>query len=332
MNNWPTEHRAALAIFLVLITGMVAVFFFVVRPKAVAVGDLQSGCDSLVQSLKKETKETQYPLDAGQLEAMLKRVKARLDGRTVKRADGTEHNTGLISQSKEVLAQATSMFDAGIKKEYTDVYTFMNQVSRIIYRDELNHLEESLKNKQIVLDEEVLGIGEDTDTEETYQLLLKLWTIEKLVNVLVDNHHLTIQARRLAAKDDKPPVRTPFGFMGGRFASEITVLPTKAYILHEDDAEPYILEFPVRVRFSGDLPTVCQAIRDLQSDGNFMTVNRFVLEAEDPLTTSRRSPGSDGILRSKNVTVMLEVSSYFRPSGHAPSIRRDNSKTLPPGA
>jgi hypothetical protein len=208
----------------------------------------------------------------------------------------------------------------------------MNQVSRIVYLDELNHLERTLKDKRITLDEEVFGIGEDTDTEETYQLMLKLWTVERLVNVLVDKHHLTIQVRRLTNKDEKQPARGPFGLMGGRFASEITVLPTKAYILHEDDAEPYILEFPVRVRFSGDLTTVCQAIRDLQSDGNFMTVDRFVLETENPLETARRSPGNDGLLRSKNVTVMLEVSSYFRPSGHAPSIRLNKKGAPPPGA
>jgi hypothetical protein len=331
MDNWPPQHRTALTILLLALLATGGVYFFVIRPRAVEVADVRDGCEDLSADLKKATKETQYPLDAERLQTMLNSAKSRLDGVRRKRSDGVEVNTGLVATANRVLERATGMFDERIKSEYTEVGTFMNQVSRIIYRDELDRLRTDLQGKRVYLDDQILGIGEDSDTEETYQLLLKIWTVERLVDILVNKNRLAIQTRRLAPAEGETN-RIPFGMRGGRSASEITVLPTKAYILHEDDKEPYILEFPIRVRFSGTVDSVCEAISDLQKDGNFLTANRFVLEAESPPVWANRSPDKDGILRARTVTVMLEVSSYFRPSGHKPTIRKDKVRLLPAGA
>lgn len=332
-RNWPKEHRALLAALMIMITAAMVVYVFVIRPEAVVVADIRGERDSLLKELTELTKKTPYPLDANRLQTMVEAAKSKLNGVKRKREDGTEYNTGLIARSSQVLEHATSMFDERIKREYTDVNTFMNQASRIGYRDELDELTHNLEGKQIILDKEVLGIGEDTDDEETYQLLLKVWTIDRLVNVLVEKGGLFIERRRLENKGGAEVPRGPFGLGGGgRFASEITALPTRYYILHKDDKAPYVLEFPIRVRVQGPLPTVCNAIRDLQADGNFLTVNRIVLETENPLNMAQRQPGSDGFVRTRNVVVMLEISSYFRPSGHAPTIQRSEVKTLPPGA
>jgi hypothetical protein len=296
------------------------------------VDDIRDERNSLLKELNDMTKETPYPLDAVRLSTLAENARRRLDGVTQKREDGTEFNNGLIARSQQVLERATGMFDDRIKREYTDISTFMNQVSRIVYRDELDELKRRLSEKQIILDEEILGIGENTDDEETYLLMLKLWTIDRMVSVLVEKNGLGIETRRLAPKEGAPAPRGPFGLGGGgRIASEITVLPTRFYILDREDTSPYVMELPVRIRVQGPLPTVCNAIRELQSNGNFMTVNRIILETENPLLMSQRQPGSDGFLRTRNVVVMLEVSSYFRPSGHAPTIRINEQKLLPAG-
>lgn len=314
-----------------MVIAAIALYFLMLRPQALDVEDIRSSRDSLLKDLAEMTKETPYPHDVNWLKSKVKSAETRLNGTTRKRDDGTEYNTGLIALSAQVLEHATSMFDERIKREYTDISTFMNQVSRIVYRDELDELTRRLSDKQIILAPEVLGIGEDSDEEETYQLLLKVWTIDRIVSV-VEKNGLYVQRRQLASAGEAP-VRTPFGLGGGgRFASEITVLPTRSYILHKDDKAPYVLEFPIQIRVQGSLPTVCNAIRDLQADGNFLTVNRIVLETENPLLMGQRQPGDDGILRTRNVSVLLEVSSYFRPSGHAPSIQRNEYRTFPAGA
>ncbi len=323
----------ALAVLLALVVASAGVYFFLLRPKAVLVEDIRSERNSLLKELGDMTKETPYPLDAVRLQTMAEGAKRKLDGVTQKRPDGSEFNNGLIARSQQVLERATGMFDERIKREYTDISTFMNQVSRIVYRDELDELKRRLAAKQIVLDEEILGIGEDTADEETYLLMLKVWTIDRLVNVLVEKNGLAIESRRLAPKEGVAVPRGPFGLgRGGRDASEVTVLPTRFYILHKDDAAPYVMELPIRVRIQGPLSTICNAIRDLQSNGSFLTVNHIVMETESPLLLSERQPASDGSLRTRNVVVMLEVSSYFRPSGHAPTIRTSERPFQPRGA
>lgn len=322
----------ALAVLLALVIASAVAYFFLLRPKAILVEDIRSERNSLLKDLGDMTKETPYPLDAVRLQTMAEGAKRKLDGVTQKRPDGSEFNNGLVARSQQVLERATGMFDERIKREYTDISTFMNQVSRIVYRDELDELKRRLAAKQIVLDEEVLGIGENTE-EEIYQLMLKVWTIDRVVNVLVEKNGLAIESRRLTPKEGAAVPRGPFGLGGGgRIASEITVQPTRFYILHKDDPAPYVMELPIRVRFQGPLPTVCNAIRDLQSNGSFLTVNHIVMETESPLLLSERQPASDGSLRTRNVVVMLEVSSYFRPSGHAPTIRINEVKLLPAGA
>lgn len=323
----------ALAVLLALVIASAVAYFFLLRPKAMEVEDIRSERDSLLKELADMTKETPYPLDAVRLETMAENAKRKLDGVTQKNPDGSEFNNGLITRSRQVLERATGMFDERIKREYTDIATFMNQVSRIVYRDELDELKRRLSAKNIFLDEEVLGIGEDTADEETYLLMLKVWTIDRLVNVLVEKNGLAIESRRLAPKAGAAIPRGPFGLGGGgRNVSEITVLPTRFYILHKDDRAPYVMELPIRVRLQGPLPTICNAIRDMQSNGNFLTVNRIVMETENPLLLSERQPDSNGFLRTRNVVVMLELSSYFRPSGHAPTIRTSERKLLPAGA
>lgn len=329
-RDWPNEHRTALAVLMVLVIATVLAYFFLLRPHAVVVEDVRGERNALLKELQDMTKETPYPLDANRLQTMVANAKRQLDGITRKREDGSEYNTGLVARSKQVLEQATSMFDERIQREYTDISTFMNQVSRIVYRDELDELKRRLAGKKIALDEEILGIGEDTVDEETYQLMLKIWTIDRLVGILVEQNGLAIETRQLAGRGGA--VRAPFGLGGGgRQAAEITVLPTRFFILHKDDTAPYVMELPIRVRVRGPLATVCKAIVDLQANGNFMTANRMVLEVENPsLATSQQQPDSEGFLGTRDVVVTLEVSSYFRPSGHAPTARSTNEQTFRP--
>jgi len=331
-RTWPTQHRMLLTALMVMVIAVIALYFFVLRPQAESVEDIRAERDGLLKDLAALTKETPYPLDVPRLKTMVESAKSKLNGTTRKRPDGTEYNTGLVARASDVLEHATGMFDDRIKREYTEINTFMSQVSRIVYRDELDELTRRLAGRQIVLDPEVLGIGEDTEEEETYQLLLKVWTIDRIVSVLTEKNDLHIIHRQLERTGGTPAVRNPFGLGGGRSAAEITVLPTRPYILRREDKTPYVLEFPVRVRVQGTLSTVCNAIRDLQTDGNFLTVNRISLEIENPMGMAQRQPGDDGWLRTRNVSVMLEISSYFRPSGHAPTIRRTENQALPRGA
>ena len=325
MNNWPSEHRFALALALVILLGAAGAYFFLVRPRALAVQESRGEYSSLLKELKEKVKDSGYPLDASRLKAHAASRKLVLDG--------TRNNPGLVARAKSVLEHATGMFSEQIRDEYTDLATF-RQASSIVYRDELDQLTRELRGRKVFLDEEILGIGEDTTDIETFELLLKVWTVKKIVKILVEDHGLAIENRRLAGQADQPAsaLGGMFGQRGGRFASEITVLPTRSYVLDTSDKEPYVLEFPVRVRFQGPLPTVCEAIESLQSESSFLTANRLVLETENPNLMANRRPGSDGMVRTRNVIVTLEISSYFRPSAEAPKVQQLRDNPLPRGA
>ena len=336
MNNWPSEHRLALFLLVAVLAAAGAAFFMVVRPELSDVSDLRDEHEELVEKLKGKVKDTGYPLDATRLKAHVTTRKTVLEGVTRKRNDGTEYNNGLIARANSVLERATSMFDKQIRDEYTDIATFMIEVSNFVYQDELDQLSQELARKNVYLAEEVLGIGKDTVGVDTYELLIKVWTIKRILQVIVDDHGLVVENQRIAMQPGEGAARTPLGgFMRrrGRTASQITVLPTRSYVLYENDDEAYVQEFPIRIRFQGPLPTVCEAIEGLQEKGNFLTVNRFVLEQEEPKLMTTRKPGSDGKVRTRNVVVTLEIASFFRPSGGAgPIIRSDKAKPLPPGA
>jgi len=335
MNNWPSEHRLALFLLVAVLAAAGGAFFLFVGPELKEVSRLRSKRGTLVEKLKTEVKDTGYPLDAARLKAHVATRKIVLDGVARKREDGSKHSTtGLIARATNVLEQATSMFDKQIRDEYTDIAAFMVGASNFAYQDELDQLTKELAHKNVHLAEEVLGIGKDTTDVDTYELLIKVWTIKRILQVIVEDHGLIVENRRLAMRPGEKAVRTPLGLMRGRgrTASQITVLPTRSYILYRTDIEPYVQEFPIRIRFQGPLPTICEAMQSLQKKGNFLTVNRFVLEQEEPKLMTARKPGSDGKVRTRNVVVTLEISSFFRPSGGGPIIRTDKAKRLPPGA
>jgi len=335
MNNWPSEHRLALFVIVAVLAAAGAAFFVFIGPELKEVSDLREKHENLVDKLKTKVKDSGYPLDPTRLKAHVASRKIVLDGVTRKREDdGGKYSPGLITRATNVLEQATSMFDKQIRDEYTDIATFMVEASNFAYQDELDRLTLKLAHKNVYLAEEVLGIGKDTTDVDTYELLIKVWTIKRILQVIVEDHGLIVENRRLAMRPGEKAVRTPLGLMRGRgrTASQITALPTRSYVLYETDDEPYVQEFPIRIRFQGPLPTICEAMQSLQEKGNFLTVNRFVLEQEEPKLMTARKPGSDGKVHTRNVVVTLEISSFFRPSGGGPIIRTDKAKPLPPGA
>jgi hypothetical protein len=299
-----------------LLAGM-GVFFFVIRPVAETVGGLQTDSEDLAKKIK----ETGLPADAEKLESLLREYQRTIEGvkgRDEKAGGGI---LGLRDRANTVLENATSMFKTKIENDYISVGDFMNQAQQLDYQAEYNQLESWLRNEGIILAENVFGMSEDTtDLENTYQLLLKLWTVDALVKMAL-KHQLSV------AKDMRTTVGTARG--PNVRPSLITVLPLQSYILNDDDKEPYLLEFPVRMTMRGSIEQICLFIRNLHADGNFFPISHLEMKTQNPKIGGAPK---DGVISVETIDVTVVCSSFFRPQGEAPKLKLDKTVKPPKGA
>ena len=318
MRPWPQPHRNLAAAILLCLIAAAGAFFFLIRPEAEAVADLRADTDELLKKIR----ESKLPPNAEKLNSLLNTYQRTING--VKSTKGTKRGIqGLRTKADSVFTDATSMFKTKIENDYISIADFVNQAQQLDYQAEYNQLESWLRGQGIILAEKVFGMSENTtDLENTYQLLLKLWTVDALVKMAL-KHDLVF------AKDSQVLVRTAQGPTVR--PSRISVLPVQAYILNDDDKEPYLLEFPVRMTLRGTLASFCGFLESLHADGNFFPISQLELKTQNPKASGGK-PNRDGLIRIRYIEATVVCSTFFRPMEKAPKLKINKKEKAPRGA
>ncbi len=316
MRPWPQAHKNLAAVVLLAAAGLVMAWFFLVRPRALAVEEMEGR----LSELRGKLKDSEYLLNAESLQTLLNENTKKLKGTKSER--GEKGYAGLEERAGQVLTMATRTFKARIQANYGDVSTFMDQAGWLDYQSDFTDLDSWLRGNGVLISEKTFGISLDTANAETYQLLLHVWTVREVVQLALE-HELVL------AKDPSNAVPTPEG--GAALPSKLRVLPVVAYALDAEDKAPYLLEFPVRMTVRGTLKDFAAFVASLQSGDRFLALSRLELLTEHPRIRGER-PSSDGVLAVQNIEATVVCSSFFRPGERAPEVRIKQTGAAPRGA
>lgn len=300
-QQWPDLHRHLLLAIIVgiLLCGVLGTT--TVYPKWKELQESRYAFDRTERKLK----QSEWPRDSARLQKTLQTYQKLLDDR----------NSGLKVFAENVLKDSTSTFTARIVDEYGSHQNFVNKASQIEYRDQHDRLDSAFQAKGIFLLQRIYGLDETSVESNKYQMLLKLWTTEAIVNQVLQ-HKLSIASDR----NDRTGARTP------QPAAKITALPVKSYILDPQDKAPYLFEFPVRLTVRGSLSNFCQMLADLQKEGTFLPVVNLEISATVPGKFA--AADAEGKLTSRSVEVTFVCSSFYRITADTPR-QNTTTTTLP---
>ncbi|MCK5803851.1 MAG: hypothetical protein KAI66_13505 [Lentisphaeria bacterium] len=286
MKNWPQKHRnlVTYAIFVLLVFAACWVLF--VRPMKKELEKVRDDWEKRQTRLLREG----WPLNPGKLEALRESYRARLDGK------GSD--AGIKARSDAVALRSSSMFDERIRTSFGTRGDFMKAVSRLDYQTQFNRVFRELAKEDVLLAPDELKLSEDSSSPYVYQLVLQVWTLEMVVRHALD------QGLKVAAAETAK-VR-----VGNRDvpAAKVTVLPVRAYYAQAKDADPYVLEMPVRMTVSGGVDQCRAFLRQLTSEGTFLPISHLQLYADDP---SRPEYERRGSVKIDKVRMEVECSAFF---------------------
>ncbi len=307
-KNWPAPCRNVLMLCIAACIAAVLVFLLLLQPKWRELREAKAD----YAANEKKLKDSPWPRDPERLQTLLS---------TYQRSLGSARQAGLKKLAEDSLKRAGSQFEDKINFEYGDAALFISKASQIEYKDQYDRMYSSLQNKRIYLDQYVFGMDETTVEPVKYKMLLKIWTADKLVN-------LALQHKLRICVDNS--IRT--GPHNQFYAAKISVLPEKAYVLDEDDKQPYLLEFPVRITVRCSLNDFLQFCAALQSEPDF-----FPMQQIEILTDVSRGGvlvDEDNNLVLNQLEITFVCSSFYQPSatGTLKPSQKSSLPTLPRGA
>ncbi len=319
-NDWPVQHRNLLLIVLFLMIALAAIAYIRLYPRWVEYKDLSDEKTSIEEKLLKSG----WPKDSERLKAKLKLFEKELHGskksksskgdkdETDAKTDAKEDN-GLIDETKEVIRKATSMFNERAEKEYESIELFIQKASQTEYKNQYDELDSYLQGKNIYIDNTIFGMDESTADPLKYQMLLKLWTVKEIVEC--------------ASLAKMIVVAIPSQSAHGKYTSMISVKPMQSYYINANDAEPYLLEFPVYLELRGTLENFSKFTDLLFSDERFLPLSKLELVAVPPSMRNPPKPDKEGNIYSKHIIARITCSSFFLPQT-PPQKKNDSSKSI----
>ncbi|MBT7163300.1 MAG: hypothetical protein HN904_11005 [Victivallales bacterium] len=299
------QHRTVLIVFAFLVLGGGMSYWFLIRP-------LHSVIKEQEEDLTKERKRLQktgYPLNSELLEEEIKRLKDWVDG------DGGQ--PGIRATSQAVLADATRMFMDRILGGWPSASQFRQQAPRTFFHEDFSRIRVKLAKQGVHLAPSVLGISDETSSPYIYQLILQIWTVERLADLAAEEGLAIAPVDGVEVDHD-----------GGKAkAADIRLLRVRGYILADTDKKPYLIEFPVEATLLGELDQVKSFLRKLTSRGNFLPPTHVEIYADDPDRPAYR----DGRrIKVTGVKIRVQCSSFFTLG--SPDTRRGKAANLPGGA
>lgn len=291
MKNWMKVHQAlAVALFLLIVV-QILIYVFVIGPRKEELSEVKDSIASQMSRLK----GAEYSLDAEKLKAYLERLKKELEGKS-----GT--GIAIRANSEEALKKAGETFLPQIIRDYGKVSDFIQNVSRLDYQSEYNRIVLDWAGKGVKLSPEILNLSEDTQTPYTYQIMLSIWTVDKLLS-------LAGESKLAVAEDNSFAKRRGKG--GNTSHAMVTVKTMKAYFASPKDEKPYLLEFPVQITLKGELNSCLDFLERLNGEGVFLPARSFEIFAEPP---AKIVSNQQGKIESGQLRMKLECSSFLVPT------------------
>lgn len=290
-NNWPAQHRNLLLIVILLVIAFCIVGYIRIYPRWVEYTDLRDEKASIESKLLK----SEWPKDPERLKAILSQLTKRLD-----KDNGNNNGKGLKAETDEVMNKATSMFTEKIVDEYESIAFFIQRASQTEYKNQYDLLDSYFQGKNINIDNTVFGMNEMSSEPLKYQMLLKLWTTQAVVDCALQAK-MRIISQRVA------------GGNHGRPISMVSILPMQSYYMNEKDAAPYLLEFPVHIEIMGTLENFSNFTDLLFKDGRFLPMTKLELAAVPPNLKNPPRPDNEGNIYSSWIVARVTCSSFFLP-------------------
>lgn len=280
------QHKNLAIVAAVLIVVLAVLYGVLVYPRQDQVADIRRRQEALTDKLQ----ENKWPLDPDRLES--------------RRDMMTKEERRFGSRCDQVMKQSAATFEENIGR-YTEggPDDFRNVVSRLDYREEYSSIQQELKEANVYFDEEVLGLGETSDSVYVYQQLLHLWTVKELTDLALQcdlDPAPHPEAKRYDEKGRAEPV------------AQISVLPMVAYSLREDKNNPYLLELPVRMTLRGTVFGMGKFFNNLHSQGRLLALSRIEVRKIVP---PKKSPRTD------RIEMTVECSAFFQ-------LDSDNDKNM----
>jgi hypothetical protein len=258
----------------------------VILAHALYIVPLQKKCrDAQAQLDEKQARlaKAPWPQHSGQLAEQLHLANELLHG------NPQTKTTGLVATASTTLATANATFARRIARNFPDFPTprlLITGVTRLDFMDILDRVTSQLGEYGVQLDTTAFHTGEDS-SPPIYQLIYKLWTIQRLAQCAHENH-LEILA-------------TPDG------TARITALSPIAYTSSDSRNDiPYLLEFPVRIELNGTLENFLQFARQLQTDRRFLPLKQLSATTAPP-----DIPAEGGVATVQTATFNIVCSSFM---------------------
>jgi len=293
-RDLPHRHKKLLHLTAAALLVMLVMMWFGIYPRM----KWRASFEEQIMEERAKLKKSGVPLDATVLNAHIRECIDSLEDK-----NGSK---GLVSISNEIIEKATRTFDDDIREAYPATETassmelFYNNSTRIDYKDLFDRISSEFKEYDISISQKTFEPDED-NSEPVFQLMLKLWTTRYLVRAAVKNN-LT-----LAKNEDG--------------LSRINVMRTAAYTLSQNE-NPYLLEFPIALRFSGTMENFLSFMKSLQNDNLFLPMKTISVKSKPPVDFP---PGE-----SRNITELdfrITCSSFF----NTPQDKNDKGNKSPNG-
>ena len=267
-------HLTAAALFVTLV-----LMWFVIYPRV----KWQASFREQIQSERTRLEKSKVPLDAKLLNDHIREC--------IDSLEDSHGNKGLVSISDDIIERATRTFDDDIRETYppTDISSsmelFYNNSTRIDYKDLYDRISSEFKEYDISISQKALEPDED-NSEPVFQLMLKLWTMRYLVRSAVKNN--------LSIDKDAD------GY------SRINAMRTTAYTLAANE-KPYLLEFPIVMRFNGTMDNFLSFMKSLQNNNLFLPMKTISVNSRPP---SDFPPGESRDINE--LSFRVTCSSFFK--------------------
>ena len=181
--------------------------------------------------------------------------------------NGTQDASGLVKTADETLNKATATFRNEIHNSYpsdephglSPEDQFVYNSTRIDYKDLSDRIKSEFKERNIIISEKRF----EADTAEpVFHLMLKLWTIRILLrNALASS--LSVDA------DENGEAK-------------ISAIRTLAYSIGNDNAKPYLLEFPVTIHLTGTMENFLKFVDSLHEHDLYLPIKNIRVNSEPP--------------------------------------------------
>ncbi len=314
MTHWSEKHRSLAIAVLVFALAAIACHIYLLRPRARKVQALQSQVDSQTAAIR----ERGWPVDFERLQAV----------RGMKEKELAE----LQSRSERIVNLAASTFQQRINDRFETPENFMNHVTRLDFQEYFSRISQELANRDIVLHEEMLKLSERSVSANVYQLVLQLWTVEKLVKLAVEHNLAPMKVPVTIDIPEEGGVGAT-GLMPGPpktrretlYVSKITLQPVKSYYILPTDEKPFVLEIPMTMTVRCTTAELYRFLEAVNQADTFIPINLIQVRKLPPF----RNQATPDLLR-----VDLECSTFFKPDASSKIETRpvESIRALPRGA